>query len=160
MDEMVEDENVSRWVPQPPLYRVRGQGICKAVGSPDRRVVSPRECQLTWLASYAVLRYTSEHGCHHGLVSTSRYGMAWCYSVRVWGVPVVMRLVLTLPHSLPGSRPWRSSRRSMPPRWRLSTPYGSASASVRRRSLTPTVSPLPPLLVGNPLVGVRGIRGI
>jgi hypothetical protein len=52
-----EDESwIPRWVP---LYRVRGQGIYKGKGSPDRRVMSLREvlanlaCKLRHLMEYA-----------------------------------------------------------------------------------------------------------
>jgi hypothetical protein len=34
---------MSRWVPWLPLYRVRGQGLYREEGSPNRRVVSLRE---------------------------------------------------------------------------------------------------------------------
>ena len=46
MDGMVEDEeyqDIPRWVPWPPLYRVRGQGSLQRGGFPDQRVESLRE---------------------------------------------------------------------------------------------------------------------
>ena len=53
MDGMVEDEekceNVLRWEPWLPLYRVRGQGLLQRGGSLDRGVESLREV-LTNLA--------------------------------------------------------------------------------------------------------------
>ena len=63
------------WEPRLPLYRVRGQGVYKEGGSPDRRVVSLREvltnlaCKLRCLVEY-VWTWLSSWSC--GLV------VAWC----------------------------------------------------------------------------------
>ena len=61
MDGMVEDEeceDVLRWMPWLPLYRVRGQGLIQRGGSPDRMIVSLREiltnlaCKLRCLLAF------------------------------------------------------------------------------------------------------------
>jgi hypothetical protein len=59
------------------LYRVRGQATYKELGSPDHVVVSLREGKLAILSW---CQRTLERGCRHGLVPTSRHGVAWCHS--------------------------------------------------------------------------------
>jgi hypothetical protein len=55
---MVEDQDLSWMGALAVLYRVRGQSLYKAVGSPDRRVISLREslanlaCKLRRLVEY------------------------------------------------------------------------------------------------------------
>jgi hypothetical protein len=57
MNEMVEDGSLER-VPWLPLYRERGQGAYKAIGSPDQGVMSLREglanlaCKLRCFVEY------------------------------------------------------------------------------------------------------------
>jgi hypothetical protein len=72
---MVEDENVLRWVPLLPLYRVWGQGTYKGGGSPDQRVVSLREV----LANLACKLHHLVVHVRAWLLSRS-YGhvVAWC----------------------------------------------------------------------------------
>ena len=73
MDVMVEDEeceDVPRWEPWPPLYRVRGQSLLQREGSPDRRAESLREvlanlaCKLRHLLTLARARMSS-WSCSH-----------------------------------------------------------------------------------------------
>ena len=73
MDEMVEYEecdDVPRWVPWLPLYRVWGQGLIQRGGSPDQRVVSLREvltnlaCKLRRLL-VSVRAWSSSWSCGH-----------------------------------------------------------------------------------------------
>jgi hypothetical protein len=62
-------------VPWLPLYRIRGQGIYKAVGSPDRRIMSLREGLANLACKLCCLEVHVRAWCRHALVATLR--MVW-----------------------------------------------------------------------------------
>jgi hypothetical protein len=82
MDGMVEDEeyeDVPRWEPWLPLYRVRGQGWLQREGSPNRGVKSPRKV-LTNLACKL----------HYHLVFVGAWLSSWSCGHVVAGVDMVL----------------------------------------------------------------------
>jgi hypothetical protein len=93
-----------RWVPCLPLYRVRGQGVYKAIGSPDRGVESLREglpnlaCKLRHLVGH-VQAWLLSWSCGHVA--------AWCYYAGRGGT--VGMMVVRQPSCATWSPPWSSS---------------------------------------------------
>ena len=77
-------------VPWLPLYRVWGQGLYKAVGSLDQRVMSLREglanlaCKLRCLVEHIQV-WLSSWSCGH-----IAHGVAWCYCVGYGGIVGMM----------------------------------------------------------------------
>jgi hypothetical protein len=75
---------VPRWVPWPPLYRVRGQGLIQRGGFSDRRVVSLREvlanlaCKLRRLLVF-VQAWLSSWSCGHVVAGSDVVLLCWTW---------------------------------------------------------------------------------